>query len=206
MLVKQWSFGDRVVHAAKPEWGTGTVTSAQPDVHEGKTCQRLSIRFDRVGIKTINTALADLRPEADAPLLAPAVDHPAGGGHDPFGAASAAAGDAKAVMTRLPDAATDPFSTPRARLKATFDLYRFGLEGGLLIDWAAMQSGLKDPMTRFNRHELEDLFKRFMVNRDDHLKRLALELKRTDPALLAEAVRTAPRGAQQVLRRLDLAR
>ena len=201
MPVKTWSFGDRVVHGLRPEWGVGTVTSAQPDVQEGKTCQRLTIRFERAGLKTLSTAHAELRGEHEG---GPAVAAQGPSGDDPF--AAAVERDAKTVMTRLPDAATDPFTTPRARAKATMDLYRFSAEGGSLIDWAAMQSGLKDPMTRFNRHELEELFRRFAQVRDDHLKRLALDLKRTDPGLLGEVVRTAPRGAQQVLKRLDLAR
>lgn len=204
MLVKQWSFGDRVVHSSRPEWGVGTITSAQPDMQEGKSCQRLTIRFERAGLKTLTTAHADLRPESEG-LPTMAANGPSGGhGGDPF--AAAAEKDAKTIMTRLPDAATDPFVTARARVKASLELYRFSAEGGSLIDWAAMQSGLKDPMTRFNRHELEEMFRRFVQIRDEHLKRLAFDLKKSDPALLGEMVRTAPRAAQQLLKRLDLMR
>jgi len=201
MLVKTWSFGDKVVHAGRPEWGVGVIASAVAEVQEGKPCQRLSIRFDRAGLKTISTAHADLRPASEMPLISaepPKSD-------DPF-AASSSGPQAKELMLKLPDAACDPFSTPRARMVATLALYRYSAEGGPLLDWACAQSGLKDPMTRFTRPELEELFRRFAQIRDEHLRKLAFEFKKTEPGLLAEMLRTAPRGAQQVLRRLDLGR
>lgn len=201
MVLKTWTFGDRLVHAGRPEWGVGVVTSAAPEQHEGRTCQRLVIRFERAGLKTISTAHADLRPESDMPMLT-AKDLAQ---HDdplkaPLGPSS------KEIMLKIPDAANDPFSTPRARLQATINLYRFSESGGSLLDWAAMQSGLKDPMSRFSRHELEDLFKRWTMLRDEHLKKLCLELKRNEPGLISEAARTAPRNVQQVLRRFDVMR
>ena len=61
-------------------------------------------------------------------------------------------------------------------------------------------------MTRFSRHELEDLYKRFVMFRDDHLRKVMLECKRDDPSGLAEEIRNAPRSAQQVIKRLDLLR
>ena len=198
MSKAQWSFGDRLVHGSRPEWGIGTVTSAQPDHQDGQACQRLTIRFERVGLKTLSTAHAELRPEAEVPALASGVSE------DPFGPLSAA--DARAAMTKLPEEVNNPFATSRARLKAALDIFRFTGEGGSLIDWAAMQSGLKDPMTRFNRHELEELFRRFCQNRDEHLKKLVIELVKREPAVIAELVPTAPRAAQQLLRRINLPR
>lgn len=201
MLLKNWAFGDRVVHAGRPEWGVGVVTSAVPEQHEGRSCQKLGIRFERAGLKTISTAHADLRPEGDMPMLTAKDSNPE---NDPLKAPLGPS--SKEIMLRIPDVATDPFTTPKARLDATINLYKFSDQGGSLLDWAAMQSGLKDPMTRFSRHELEDLFKRWMMLRDDHLKRLCLEIKRNDPGLIAEAARNAPRGVQQLLRRFDVVR
>lgn len=207
MLVKQWSFGDRVVHTGRPEWGTGHVQSATPDTHDGKPCQRLSIRFERAGIKTISSAFATLVPAEDAPALMLA-EPPDAHTDDPLAAAMAGndAKSAREIMLKIPQAASDPFATPRSRLAASLSLYKFSEHGGSLLDWAAVQSGLKDPMTRFNRHELEDLFRRWTSVRDEHLKRLVFELKKNEPGLLAEVARTAPRGAQQMLRRLDALR
>ncbi len=200
MLVKQWSFGDRVVHAGRPEWGQGVITSAVSEQHEGRACQRLVIRFDRAGLKTISTAHADLRPPSEVPLLMAETETKV----DPL--AGLGGPSARDLMLRLPDAATDPFTTPRARMLATLNLYRYTGDGGSLLDWAAMQSGLKDPMTKFNRHELEEIFRRFVIIRDEHLKKLALEFKKTEPGLLLEAQKIAPRAAQQVLKRFDFGR
>lgn len=197
MLLKQWSFGDKVVHLDRPEWGVGVVSGAQADRHEGKDCQRLTIRFDRAGIKTLSSALANLVPAADAPAIhaeAPANEDPLLTGHQP---------SAKEVMLRLPEPATDPFSTPKARLAASAALYRYNEHGGSLLDWAATQSGLKDPMTRFSRHELEDLFKRWVMFRDEQLKKAYFDARKNDPACIAGVINAAPRAAQQVLRRLD---
>ncbi|HYE03160.1 MAG TPA: DUF3553 domain-containing protein [Phycisphaerales bacterium] len=205
MPAHQWSFGDRVVHAKRPEWGAGVVTAAQSIVDDGAPAQRLTIRFDRGGLKTLSTSHAELEPAAARPALgeqAPDQADPrtdAGpGGPDPKAA--------EAVLTRVPEAASDPFVPLAERLRNTLALYRFTDAGGSLLDWAAAQSGLKDPLSRFNRHELELLFKKFAFARDEHLKKLVLDARRKDPAALGEALRAAPPGAQQALRRLDLLR
>lgn len=217
---KQWAFGDKVIHTAKPEWGTGVITAASSTIHEGVPCQSLTIRFDRAGVKTISTAFAKLVPASEAPILlaaaaaeqpqAPEPEHASNGiGHKP-----AAAGgmeplvtrDPRQIMTRLPEAATDPFVTPLARLKATLNLYKFTPTGASLLDWAAIQSGLADPMSRFNRHELERFFEGFVVVRDAQLKKVVQEMKKADPAGLAQAITQAPASAQQAIRRLDALR
>lgn len=199
MLVKPWSFGDRVVHADRPEWGVGVVNSAAADTHEGKPSQRLTIRFDRAGVKTINSAVANLVPASMAPSLPDSrgVDEPES---DPLRDSGPSYRD---MMLALPDACTDPFVAPRARLEATLKLFRYGEHGGALIDWAAAQTGLKDPMTIFSRHDLEDLYRRFVFTRDEHLKKTVLELKKVDPLVLREISRTATKPAQAALKRLD---
>lgn len=219
---KQWAFGDKVIHSAKPEWGTGVVTAASSTTHEGVPCQSLTIRFDRAGVKTISTAFAKLVPASEAPILlaaaaadpSPAADHTGNGNGNGLGHRSSAIGgmeplvtpDPRQIMTRLPEAATDPFVTPLARLKATLNLYKFVPTGSSLLDWAAIQSGLADPMSRFNRHELERFFEGFAVVRDAHLKKVVQEMKKTDPAGLAQAISQAPAAAQQAIRRLDALR
>jgi hypothetical protein len=233
MATRAWSFGDKVVHATKPEWGIGVVTGASDVVHEGTPCQRVVVRFERVGVKTLSTAFAELRP-APAPVLTVAEEEPepataqagaaSGASHPTFGPTTpptpalgadsgaggwldkAAAPNPIEVMCRLPEATNDPFTPLAARLKATMNLYRFTDSGASLLDWAAAQSGLKDPLSRFNRHELEQLFRRFTFVRDDHLKRIVLDMKRQDPAGLQQALRAAPAPVQQALRRLDVGR
>ncbi len=198
MLLKQWAFGDRVVHAGRPEWGVGVVTAAHAEQHEGRHCQKLVIRFDHAGIKTISTAHADLRPESELPMLGAADQNPE---RDPFKAPPGLS--SKEIMLRLPEAATDPFSTAKARLAASVAMYRFGDHPSALLDWAVAQSGLKDPMTRFSRHELEEFFRRWVQVRDEHFREMIFQLKRSEPGLLAEAARTAPPRAANFIRKFD---
>lgn len=193
--------GDRVVHEGRPEWGIGHVSRAAPDTHEGHPCQRLTVRFERAGVKTLTTALATLRRAQAEPALngddAPGLEH--------------SGANADEVMTRLPERARDPFTTPLNRLGATLDLYRFGRDGGSLLDWAASQSGLPDPLTRFSRHDLERLYDRFQRRLDDHLSQLITEVKRSVGVAVSQeelqrVVTGAPEAGRAALKRLGRSR
>ncbi len=198
----QFKFGDRLVHEARPEWGTGIVTAVQPTEEDGVACQRVTIRFDRAGLKTLTTNIAKL-------AIADDDTHPASSVATPQGASwltQLEKGTVDEMMSRLPEAVRDPFTTLQARIEATLKLYRFSLQGGALIDWAAAQTGLKDPMTRFNRHELETLFQRYAAARDEHLKSLVIEGRRKDPATTERLMGAAPQSARDALRRLNALR
>ncbi len=195
---EQYHFGDRLFHADRPEWGEGTVTAAVAGVQDGKACQRLTVRFERAGIKTLSTAHAQLRKADEQPVIAGALAKASTDWLSDLGAK-----EVQEVMTRLPEPATDPFASLGVRLKATLSLYRFGRVGGGLIDWAAAQSGLKDPLAKFNRHELEAFYKRFESNLDQHLKRLLFEAHKKEPGLLQVAMVDAPQPARDAVRRLD---
>ena len=198
MPAKDWTKGDSVMHAGKPEWGAGQVLSAETFLHEGKPAQRLTIRFTRAGTKTISTAYADLRPASDMPSMpTPADDEP-----DPL-AQVALGASVEEIMTRIPDRATDPFTSLKARLAATLDLYRFSDSGGDLLDWAAIQTGLKDPLSRFNRHELESWFGKFKIELDNHLRKLLKDIRRQEPGLIDATLASAPPHARAALRRAD---
>lgn len=188
----QYSFGDRVVHTGKPEWGVGQVLAAQAATGGGAH-QSLKIRFDRAGLKTLSTEFALLRRADDAPALAADAQEEA----DPFSAAASPL----EVLTRLPEETVDPFRSIKGRIEATFALYRFTNAGASLMDWAAAQTGLMDPMVRFNRHELEEFFQRFANTRDAHLRKLLADARREDPEALAYALRHAPPGASETIRR-----
>ena len=199
MSVPAFQFGDRVLHADKPEWGEGVVTEAVAGVQDGKPCQRVTVRFDRAGVKTLSTAYARLKPAEHAPVIHEALQNASADWLGDLGARQA-----QEVMTRLPESATDPFASLESRLKATLGLYRFSAVGGPLIDWAAAQSGLKDPLTKFNRHELEEYYKRFEMARDAHLKKLVGESQRADPSMLGRLTAAAPPLAKQALRRVTV--
>ena len=66
-----------------------------------------------------------------------------------------------------------------------------------------MQTGLDDPLTRFNRHELEEHYKRWSHEREQHLKRLLQEAASSTinlEPLLAKAPDVARRTLQRVHR------
>lgn len=195
--VRAFALGDRVRHAARPEWGVGEVTAAESLMQDGKPTQRLVIRFERGGFKTLSSAFADLRPASELPPV------PTEKAVDPLAAPDESAEER---LLAIPDTATDPFIPLKKRMIATLGLYRFTGNGGSLIDWACMQTGLKDPMVRFNRHELEEFFKRFRFALDQHLVRLARDSKRQEPGLLDSLAATIAADARQVLRRADVMR
>lgn len=197
----KFAFGERVIHAGRPEWGMGTVTATQPMLYDGKPCQRVTIRFERAGLKTLSTAIAELQRASEA---SPDSGDP-GESKAGFIAQIETEGPEK-IMQRLPESCRDPFLSLEKRLINTLNLYKYTPEGASLLDWAAAQSGLADPLVRFNRHELELLFRRFEINRDDHLRKLAQELKRADAEALARVVRSAPASARNALRRADVLR
>lgn len=78
----------------------------------------------------------------------------------------------------LPGDLTNPFSAIEQRLEATLRTYRFSTEPGPLFEWAVVQTGLDDPLTRHTRVELEQAFPRFARDRDQHLRDLVRQLKR----------------------------
>jgi hypothetical protein len=189
-----FKFGDRVRHPSRPEWGEAVVTAAQGITHEGKPCQRLTLRFDRAGMKTLVTAAVDLEP-ANGQVVSQngSEGSPPPSPNTPGSwLAEAGAVAPEVLFARLPEATRDPFATLEDRLRATFLLFRFSDRGGALLDWAAMQTGLPDPLSTFARHELEQYFVRFSDQRAEHLRTLLFEASKKDPGLAERVVQTTP--------------
>ncbi|MGA1224183.1 MAG: DUF3553 domain-containing protein [Phycisphaerales bacterium] len=195
--------GMQVRHRQRPEWGAGTVSRVETLTRAGNRDQRLWIRFGAAGLKTLLASAADLE-----------VVEGTGAAEHTFAAREIASEGGwlgeiakkrpEQAMTDLPPDATDPFLTPERRLKNLLSLYRFDA-GTKLIDWAVAQSGLDDPLSRFNRTELEAFFKTWSLDRDVQLHRLVTDFRRrrvaVDP-LLADA----PRSALAVLQKFDKVR
>jgi hypothetical protein len=246
----KFQIGDRVLHPGKPEWGVGTVASAAGAVHEGAHCQRLGIRFDRAGLKTISTAFVNLRraskvdsvltetkPSTGAGSLSGAGASGSGGvfssgsgsssgsgfgsgstgrsegfgggsgERDPFGPPPAHGlpsdpRELRRKMTAIPDDAVDPFQTDAARLRSVLGLYRFEPTPGSLIDWAAAQSGLSDPLSHFSRHELEEYFADFRRNLDKALGKAVADAAKVPAAELRTIAQNAPPLGQRALQAL----
>lgn len=194
-MAASWSFGDRVTHADRPEWGVGQITAVQPIIVEGRPSQRLTIRFERAGVKTIAAAVANIRKADD---IAPAAQP----GPTPQ-AETQGLSDTELTkrLAGLPEDVVDPFIPLPQRLEKALALYRFSDRGGSILDWAAMQTGLADPLTRFLRHDLEIQFAAFKRALDRHVGELGAQLQRQDRALLQAVVSGAPEAGQQALRR-----
>jgi hypothetical protein len=200
--------GEKVRHVKKPEWGVGSVTKVETVTRQGARDQRLWIRFANGGLKTVLSSMAELEP-ADGPAAAVAT------GGDTFAAREArheggwlgeiAKRQPEEGMTSLPAAASDPFLAVERRLGFILDLYRFEPVGGKLIDWAVAQSGLDDPLSRFNRHELEKFFERWAHDRDVALHRTMQECRRNFMNVDAILAR-APASAQRALKKHVLLR
>lgn len=158
----------------------------------GGDATRLRVRFERAGLKTLSVPPANVGPEP-ASLNGDAASTDKLANLDPR--------EIEDVMTGLPESTRDPFTTSAARLAATLRLFRFESSGASIIDWAAIQSGLSDPLSRFTRHDLEAYFRTFERKRDAHLKRMADEVRSLPAAELAAAVAEAPPAGKRALSR-----
>lgn len=181
--------GVKVVHQDRPEWGVGVVLTALRIGGDGAL--RLRVRFERAGLKTLCVPPAAICT-ADSDTPRDDGDRLSGLDDD----------DAGKVMVLLPEAVRDPFASLEDRLSATLALYRFAPEGGSLIDWAAAQSGLADPLTRFTRQRLEEMFSRFARLRDDHLRELVRQSGKDRLGAIAKTAQSAPPAGRAALRRL----
>jgi hypothetical protein len=176
-----WQSGDRVVHTARPEWGHGKVLSATSIRENGEDAQRVTVRFDRAGTKTLSTAVARLAQADATPVQVFTSDADEPGGEQ-------GRNDKKhlvAKLVKVPEAATDPFLPLAGRLRAAVGLYRFENHGRSLLDWAAAQSGLADPLAVFGRHELEESFAAFRRALDAHVAKLVTQARHDEPSALA---------------------
>lgn len=198
----RFSMGDRVVHTAKPEWGIGTVATASAVTVDGKPTQRLQIRFDTAGLKTLVSAHA---PVAHADAAPTPTSTTASAPNTQAAAVPEVPEDpieAKAHLRRLPADAADHFATPLQRLEATLKAYRFEPNGPGLIEWSVAQTGLADPLSRFSRHELEEVFRQHTTALDTHLRALVREVRDVPPADLIRVRDAAPPRAREALKRV----
>ena len=165
-------------HRAKPEWGIGTVTRVEAMVMNGTPDWRVAVRFPNAGLKTLVMSAAPLeRVEGDEPTGAPGAaamaDLERHADDELLG--PMAQKKLREAMAELPERVTDPFKTIEQRIELTLELYRFEPTGRSLMDWAVAQTALDDPLSTFNRHELEQFFERWALERDRHLVRLLKE-------------------------------
>ncbi len=210
MSSERFEFGQEVRHPKCPEWGVGSVVKAEVVTVNGRNAQRLSVRFPGAGVKTLNTAYAKLEHViSEGPAESECVDESQVDVWDKISEsqwlAPVAQKKIEEAMIVLPEQARDPFARLEQRLAFTLGLYRFDRTGRGLIDWAVAQTGMKDPLTRFNRHQLEQYFDRWAFERDAHLGRL-LQGTGPDRAAIEDLLAKAPRAARDAVRKLSAVR
>lgn len=204
MIETMYKKGDRVRHPSRPEWGIGVVTKIEVVTRGESTDLRVWVRFPSIGEKTLLASAAaleilDEQGFSNGIHARPSVtdlDVAKGGGW--LGSISKKTADD--LMTALPGEATDPFCSSQRRLELTLKLYRFDGTPARLVEWSIAQSGLDDPMSRFNRQELEQLYKRWLFNLDAHLLKLLGEFRR-ERVTVDQILLTAPPLAVKAVRR-----
>jgi hypothetical protein len=213
MQARTFAKGESVIHTGKPEWGPGDIVSAERQLHEGKPCQRLTIRFARAGLKTISTAFAELKPAEDsmsrqlinASREVAARDSMGDSPMDPLDK-SMRRRAAEESLQKVPEDAIDPFRTPVQRLESMLKIYKWMDSPAGVLEWATSQTGLGDPMSMFNRHELEQHLDKFRIAVDNHMKKLLPVARKADAAGVQRVLLTAGPSAKAALRRVDTMR
>lgn len=172
--------GDRVRLATRPEWGHGEVLSVISTIVDSQPTRKVRIRFARAGVREVIDSPA-LSQDEDGPVnLNPAA--------------------LNARMVGIPQSLRDPLRSLADRFKETGAMFRFNGRGGSLIDWAAMQTGLVDPLSELPRHEIENAFVQFRRALEDHLRTLGRQMKQENEAEFRRIALQMPDDAQDVLR------
>ena len=207
----RFEFGDFVQLANRPEWGRGSVMKVEQATIKGESVQRVSVRFEHAGLKVLVSEWAEL-VKVNGEYAVGETDQPSGekmGQLDRWRESEWLSGVAEKKiqehMIALPQEIRDPFNTLKKRLRITLGLYRFERTGGSLVDWAVVQTGLRDPLSRFNRPELEQYYDRWVQQLDLHLLRL-LEECRKQPSLVSSLLGEAPPRARKAVKRLNAVR
>lgn len=208
--------GDKVAHPKKPEWGTGTVMQAQPATHDGIQAQRLRVNFANKPNTTVNTAIAPLISSDAAKQATPLPKPnplPKGLGQDMTMSTNTdklgpgwldqleGKNGGKRELWDIPDACNDPFASDEEQLDATLDTFKYNTDPGPLFQWAVVQTGLDDPLSKHTRVELEQAFPRFARDRDNRLFELVRQMKRNGEidTLRRKAQQCPHRAGRQML-------
>lgn len=200
-------FGDKVTHPKFPEWGSGAVIKVENAAVNGEMTKRVTVRFAHAGLKKF---VGDAIPldvmldehampgdrEGKRPAIAEVEDL------ERSGLSQAVEQKLEEIMFNIPLACRDPFNTLDHRLRRTFALYKYDLSGKGLMEWAMAQTGMDDPLTRFNRTELEGYFKQYSFLVKQHLAKLLRELQ-GDKVTLKQLLDDAPEGARRAVSKLS---
>ncbi len=173
--MEQFQTGDRLRHPKRPDWGVGVVLKVLPHVEGGRRGQRLTLRFDGVGVKTISTLLVPLEHAQSGQDLS------------------------VASLSELPTDLTEG-GAPVTRLERALAWYRFEDRGRALLDWAIARSGTQDPLAHLTRQDLEQAYAGFFRRLDFLVRELAGDLRRDGASAALDAlIEAAPARARALL-------
>jgi hypothetical protein len=196
-------FGDRVTHPKFPEWGSGAVIKVENTPINGEPSTRVTVRFANVGLKKFvgNALPLEVFNEGHSmpgdrkgnrPAIAEVEDL------ERSGLNQAVEQKLNEIMLAIPLACRDPFNTAEHRLRRTLALFKYDMSGRGLMEWAMMQTGLDDPLSRFNRTELEVYFKHYSHELNKHLASLLSEMYEDNEAVLKIVSEATPRAKRAV--------
>ena len=200
------AFGDSVTHQEFPEWGSGSVIKVENTAVHGKPSTRVTVRFSNVGLKSFVGEQLPLELVANGHSMPGDSEHkrPAIAEVEDLersGLNRAVEQKLLEIMMSIPLACRDPFNTAEHRLRRTLHLYRYDMSGRGLMEWATAQTGMDDPLTRFNRTELEDFFKQYKHTLNQHLAKLLQEM-RGDKSTITRLVADAPMSAKRAVEKM----
>ncbi len=200
------AFGDRVTHPKFPEWGSGAVIKVENTVQQGEPTTRITVRFASAGLKSFVGSHLPLDVLEDRhsmpgdrdcvrPAIAEVEDL------ERSGLTEAIEQKLLEIMHAIPMACRDPFNTAEHRLRRTLELYKYDMSGRGLMEWAMAQTGMDDPLTRFNRTELEVYFKHFSQDLNQHLSKLLSEM-REETSMVQQIVDSASLRAKRAVEKM----
>ena len=199
-------FGDRVIHPKFPEWGSGAVIKIENTPVNGEPSTRVTVRFAHAGLKKfvgdsipLDVMLDEHAMPGDRDCKRPAIAEVED--LERSGLTQAVEQKLEEIMFNIPLSCRDPFNTIEHRMRRTLDLYKYDMSGKGLMEWAMAQTGMDDPLTRFNRTELEVYFKQYSFLLKQHLSKLMSEMC-SDKELLQSLLAEAPEGARRAVAKL----
>jgi hypothetical protein len=200
-------YGDRVTHPKFPEWGSGAVIKVENIALHGEPATRVTVRFSSAGLKSF---VGDSFPlellddghgmPGDRDRKRPAISEVED--LERSGLTQAVEQKLIEIMRTIPLACRDPFNTSEHRLRRTLELYKYDMSGRGLMEWAMAQTGMDDPLTRFNRTELEVFFKHYSHELNQHLAKLLSEM-REETEIIQRLVAEAPQRAKRAVEKMS---
>lgn len=166
--------GAKVVNAARPDWGVGTILRVEKTRPTGDAALRVTVQF-AVGSRVVQVPPARLTPPGAAVQReAGWLDKLAGKTLDD-------------ALRAVPEDIVMHLGMPAEKLALLAKLYEISDDPAALLKWARKQTGVGDPLQHWTRDELQIAFGDYCRARDEMLRETAARLGRSDGNAALEA-------------------